>query len=41
MLPKNPMDELAQNKKLNEVKFGGKELYELRKRQKEEARGKE
>jgi len=40
LLP-NPMEELEKNKKLAEQKTKGKELYELRKRQNEEAKKKE
>ncbi|MCH7883314.1 hypothetical protein IIA95_02785 [Patescibacteria group bacterium] len=41
ILPPNPMDELEKNKKLAEQKLGGKELYKLQKKQKEQAKEKE
>ena len=40
-LPSNPMEELEKNKKLAEQELSGKELYELQKKQKEEAKKKE
>ena len=40
-LPSNPIEELEKNKKLAEEKLSGKELYELKKRQKGEVTKKE
>ena len=40
-LPPDPMEELERNKRLAEQKLGGKVLYDLRKRQKEQAKKKE
>lgn len=38
ILPENPMEELEQNKKLAEQQLSGKELYDLKKRQREAER---